>query len=531
MVKVFVSDALEPEGLEILQKTSGIETINKPGLAEDDLCKHLADVEGLIVRSGTKVTAKVLQAAPKLKWVGRAGIGVDNVDVEAASRRGVIVSNTPTGNMVTTAEHALSLMFSLARQVPQATASMKAGKWEKKKFKGVELFGKTLGLIGVGNIGKIVADRAIGLKMKVVGYDPFLSEEKAKAMGIELVSLDDLFGRADVISVHTPLTDQTRGIVGRSAFAKMRKGVLVINAARGGIVDEAALLEALNSGQCAGAALDVFVEEPPAAQSPLVAHPNVICTPHLGAATAEAQLNVAIQVAEQAVDYFKKGEIRNAVNIPAVPAGQAQALAPYLTLAEKMASFHSQLQTEGFDEVEVEYSGDVTKLTLKPITLAVLKGLLQPTLGESSGINLVNAPLLAAERGIKVKETTSPAAHDYTTLVRIRTRRGTQAPATIEGTVFGTSDPRVVAVGNYRIETPVQGTLLVFFNKDEPGAIGEIGGRLARAKVNIAGMSLGRESAGGKAMAILSIDQAASEDVIEDLLKAPQILSVRQIRL
>ncbi|MEW6776247.1 MAG: phosphoglycerate dehydrogenase [Bdellovibrionota bacterium] len=533
-MKVLVSDSLENEGLEILKKAKGLTLEVKTGLPEAELCKAVADVDALVIRSGTKVTAKVLEAAKNLKWIGRAGIGVDNVDVEAASRRGVIVSNTPFGNMITTAEHAISLLFSLAREVPQATASMKEGKWEKKRFKGVELFGKTFGVVGLGNIGKVVADRGLGLKMKVLAYDPFVSAEKAASLGIELASLEDIFKRADIITVHTPLTDQTRGIVGKDAFAKMKKGVLIVNAARGGIVDEAALLEALDSGKVAGAALDVFVEEPPTPGSTsekLVKHPKVICTPHLGAATAEAQLNVAIQVAEQAVDYLLKGETRNAVNIPAVPIEQAEQLAPYLTLAEKMGSFHSQMHPEGFDQVEVELIGEVATLITKPVVLAALKGLLTPSMSSETPVNYVNAPVIAHEKGIAVRQSQSIEAVDYASLIRIRTTKGGGSANSTEGAIFGKSGGRIVAVGNYRVEVIPRGTLMALSNRDEPGVIGSIGTCLSKHKVNIASMSLGRESQGGKAIAILEVDEPASDAAVKDLLAAPNILSVRQIRL
>lgn len=530
-MKVLVSDTLAQEGLEILNAAKGLEVDYKPGLSEDELCEQVADAEALIIRSGTTVTERVLDAAKNLKWIGRAGIGVDNVDVPAASKSGVIVSNTPTGNMVTTAEHAISLMCALTRQIPQATASMKAGKWEKKIFKGRELFNKNLGVVGLGNIGKIVADRAQGLKMKILGYDPFVSKEKAASLGIELVDLEELCKRADFITVHTPLNDATRGIVGKDAFAVMKKGVLLVQASRGGVVDEDALLEALNNGTVAGAALDVFVQEPTGADHPLVNHPNVICTPHLGAATFEAQLNVAVQVAEQCVDYLVNGEIRNAINIPAVPAEQVEQLQPYLTLAEKLGLFHAQLRPEGFDHVEIELMGEVAGMESKPVTLAALKGLLSPIKGNAALVNYVNAPVIAAEQGITVRESSTKETHDYTSHIRIRTRCKDGKEYSVEGAVFNVNDQRIVGVDGYRVEVIPSGTLLALKNEDLPGVVGGIGCLLAEENVNIASMQMGRDAPGGTALAFLSIDAPASPETLKKLEAVQHVLRVKQITL
>ena len=531
-MKILVSDSLSQEGLEILNSAKGLTVDYKPGLSEDELCAAVADAEGLIIRSGTTVTAKVLDAAKKLKWIGRAGIGVDNVDVPAASKSGVIVTNTPTGNMITTAEHAISLMCSLTRSIPQATMSMKAGKWEKKAFsKGRELYNKNLAVVGLGNIGKIVADRAQGLRMKVLGYDPFVTKEKAASLGIELLELDELFSRADYISVHTPLNDATRGLVGKKAFSQMKKGVMLIHAARGGVVDEDALLEALNNGTVAGAALDVFVEEPTSKDHPLVNHPNVICTPHLGAATVEAQLNVAVQVAEQAVDYFLKGEIRNAVNIPAVPAEQVEQLQPYLTLAEKLGLFHAQLRPEGFDSVDIDFMGDVAGMETKPVALAALKGLLSPSKGDAALVNYVNAPVIAAEQGISVRQSSTKDTHDYTSHIRIRTRSKGGKEYSVEGAVFNVNDQRIVSVDGYRVEVIPHGTLLALRNEDLPGVVGGIGMLLAEEKVNIASMQMGRDKPGGTAIAFLAIDGQASPTTLKKLEAVQHVLAVKQITL
>lgn len=529
-MKILVSDQLASEGVEILKGIPGANVVVKTGLSEDELCKEVADADALVIRSGTTVTEKILKAAQKLQIVGRAGIGVDNVDVPAATARGVIVANTPTGNIVTTAEHAIALLFSLARQVPQATASMKDGKWEKKKFKGYELTGKTIGVIGLGNIGKIVANRAQGLQMKVIGYDPFVTAEKARELGIELVDLDGLFTRADIITCHTPLNEHTRGIVGKDAFGKMKKGVLVVNAARGGIVDEDALLEALNNGKVAGAALDVFVEEPTPKDHPLVNHENVVCTPHLGAATYEAQLNVAVQVAELIRDYLTKGEIRNAVNMPGIPADQAELLRPYMTLGEKLGKFQGQMHPGGFDTVEIDYIGDVAELAIKPVTLAVLKGLLESVVDPGT-VNYVNAPSIAEQHGLHVRETKTTETHDYAAAIRLRTSRKDGESSSVEGAVYAKNDARIVAVGDYRVEVIPEGVLLALSNKDEPGVIGHVGTILAKHKVNIASMNLGRNKAGGKAISFLSIDEEAPEEAIRDIASSPNMLSVKQIRL
>ena len=408
VAKVLVSDALAPQGLAVLEQAPGLEVVNAPGLSPGELAEAIADVEGLVIRSGTKVTKDVLEAAKNLRVIGRAGIGVDNVDVPAATARGIVVLNTPEGNNVTTAEHAIALLVALARHIPQATASMKAGKWEKKQFQGMELFNRTLGLIGLGNIGRIVADRARGLGMRVIAADPHIAPDVAQKLDIELVSMEELISRADVMTVHVPRIPETTGLLGAQAFAACKPGVLVINAARGGIVDEAALLDALESGQVGGAALDVFVEEPPAPDHPLLSHPRVICTPHLGASTEQAQVNVSIAVAEQVRDYLIDGVIRNAVNVPSVSPELLEQIRPYLQLGEKLGRFQGQLCPGAIEEIEVEYAGEVAELRVAPITITVLKGLLESV---SDRVNMVNAPVIAQERGIRVVEIQVEPAH------------------------------------------------------------------------------------------------------------------------
>ena len=412
--KVLISDALSPAAVQIF-KDRGIEVDFQPNLGKDKdkLAEIIGNYDGLAIRSATKATAKIIEKATRLKVIGRAGIGVDNVEIPAATAKGIIVMNTPFGNSITTAEHAITLMLALAREIPQADASTQAGKWEKNRFMGVEITGKTLGIIGCGNIGSIVADRALGLRMKVIAFDPFLSPERAKDIGVEKVELDDLFKRADFITLHTPLTEKTKNIIDAAALAKMKKGVRIINCARGGLVDEQALVDALNSRQVAGAAFDVFVEEP-ATSNVLFGHPNVICTPHLGAATTEAQENVALQVAEQMSDYLLSGAISNAVNFPSITAEEAPKLKPFIELAEKLGSFAGQLTETGIAKVQITYEGHVAEMKIKALTSAVLSGLLRPMLGD---VNVVSAPVVAKERGMVVDEVTRAAQSDYESLI------------------------------------------------------------------------------------------------------------------
>ncbi|MCW3474105.1 phosphoglycerate dehydrogenase [Limobrevibacterium gyesilva] len=521
MTKVLISDKLSPAAVEIFRQR-GIAVDVKTGLSPADLRGLIGGYDGLAVRSSTKVTKELLEAAPNLKVVGRAGIGVDNVDVKSATARGVVVMNTPYGNAITTAEHAIAMMFALARQIPEASTSTKAGKWEKNRFMGVELFGKTLGLIGCGNIGSIVADRAHGLKMRVIAFDPYLTEKRALDLGVEKVELDDLIARADIISLHTPLTESTRNILSRAAIARMRKGVRIVNCARGGLLDEAALAEALKSGHVAGAALDVFETEP-ATASPLFGLENVVCTPHLGAATAEAQENVALQVAEQMSDFLLTGAVANAINMPSVTAEEAPRLKPYMELCRLLGAFAGQ-QTQARDgvlkRVIIEYEGNAAHLNQRPLTAAALAGLLGPMM---TGANMVNAPVLARERGIDVAETVHDRPSEYQTLVRITVDTGGQSRA-VAGTLFAGSKPRIVEIKGIKVEADFAPHMLYVTNHDKPGFIGRFGATLAGAGINIATFHLGRAEAGGDAICMVSVDEPVSEDVLAMVRTIPLVV-------
>jgi D-3-phosphoglycerate dehydrogenase len=521
--KVLISDALSPAAVAIF-KNRGLDVDFQPNLGKDKdkLAAAINGFDGLAIRSATKVTAKMLEQAKNLKVIGRAGIGVDNVDIPAATAHGIIVMNTPFGNSITTAEHAITLMLSLARQIPEADFSTRAGKWEKNKFLGVEIFSKTLGVIGCGNIGSIVADRAIGLKMKVIAYDPFLSEERARNLGVEKVELDELFRRADFITLHTPLTDKTRNIINAQSLAAAKKGVRVINCARGELVDETALCEALKSGHVAGAAVDVFREEP-ATQSCLFGLPNVVCTPHLGASTMEAQENVALQIAEQMSDYLLRGAITNAVNFPSISAEEAPKLKPYVALAEKLGSFAGQLTETGIKQVQISYEGVVAQMNTKALTSAAIAGLLRPMLQD---VIVVSAPVVAKERGIAVEETRRDAEGDYDSLITVTvvTDRQTRSVA---GTVYADERPRIINIKGIRMDAEFGPSMLYVTNQDKPGFVGRFASLLAEAGINIATFHLGRESAGGNAIALVEVDGAVPADV---LAKVQQITNVQQVK-
>lgn len=521
MPKVLISDKLSPRAVEIF-KDRGIEVDVKTGLSPAELRDIIGAYDGLAVRSATKVTREVLEATDRLKVVGRAGIGVDNIDIAAATARGTVVMNTPFGNSITTAEHALALMFALARDIPAANASTHAGKWEKSRFMGVELTGKVLGIIGAGNIGTIVADRAQGLKMRVIAYDPFLSQERAADIGVEKVELDDLFRRADFITLHTPLTDSTRGIIDAKAIAKMKKGVRIINCARGGLVVEEDLKAALESGHVAGAALDVFAHEP-AKENDLFGMENVVCTPHLGASTTEAQENVAIQVAEQISDFLLTGAVTNALNMPSVTAEEAPKLKPYMKLAEQLGSFAGQLTERALQKVEIFYEGDVAELNTKPLTQVILSGLLKPLM---ESVNMVNAPVIARERDIHVTETKNVESSDYHTLIRLRvtTERRARCAA---GTLFGGNRPRIVEINEIPIEAELGPHMLYVNNQDKPGFIGALGMALGEAGLNIATFHLGRATPNGDAVALVQVDQPISEEVIEKVRGLPHVMQAK----
>ena len=523
MPKVLISDKMSPKAAEIF-RARGVEVDEKPGLTKDELIAIIGDYDGLAIRSATKVTKDVLAAATNLKVVGRAGIGVDNVDIPAASARGVVVMNTPFGNSITTAEHAIALMFALARQLPEADASTQAGKWEKNRFMGVEVTGKVLGLIGAGNIGSIVADRALGLKMRVIAYDPFLTPERAKDLGIEKVSLDDLLARADFITLHTPLTDSTRNILSRENLGKTKKGVRIINCARGGLIDEAALKDGFDNGHIGGAALDVFVEEP-AEKSPLFGTPNFISTPHLGASTAEAQVNVAIQVAEQMADFLISGGVTNALNVPSLSAEEAPRLKPYMALAEQLGTLVGQLVSEEIRGVTVEVEGAAAALNIKPITAAVLAGLMRQ---HSDTVNMVNAPHLARERNIDVAEVRHERETDYHTLVRV-TIRTPDGERSVAGTLFGNATPRLVEMFGIKVEADMAGPMLYVVNEDKPGFIGRLGTTLGEAGVNIGTFHLGRRDAGGEAIVLLSVDQPVGEPLMWAICRLPGVRTVKAL--
>ena len=505
-------------------KERGLAADVKVGLAKEELERIVEDYDGLAVRSATKVTAKVIAAAQKLRVVGRAGIGVDNIDVKAATAKGVIVMNTPFGNSITTAEHAISLMMALARQIPEADRSTQAGKWEKSKFMGVELYAKTLGVIGCGNIGSIVADRAIGLKMKVIAFDPFLSPERAIELGVEKVELDQLLRRADFITLHTPLTDKTRNIIDANALAKTKKGVRVVNCARGGLVDEPALAAALKSGQVAGAAFDVFEIEPPK-DSPLFGLSNVICTPHLGASTSEAQENVALQVAEQMADYLLKGAVSNAVNFPNISAEEAPRLRPWVKLAEQLGLFAGQLTETSIKGVRIEYSGEVATLNTKPLTAAALAGVLRPVL---SDVNMVSAAISARDRGIQVEEVTRGQKGAFESYIRL-TVHTPEYDRSVAGTVFSDGRPRIIQVRDIDMEFEIAPRMLFIRNQDKPGFLGKFGMLMGEAGLNIATLNLGRDKPGGEAICMVAIDEQVTDEVLAKVKALPQVKRVNRL--
>jgi D-3-phosphoglycerate dehydrogenase len=520
--RVLIADKLSPAAIDIF-KARGVEVDVKTGLSKDELLKIIGDYDGLAVRSATKADKEVIAAAGRMKVIGRAGIGVDNVDIPAATAAGIVVMNTPFGNSITTAEHAIAMMFALARQLPVADASTQAGKWEKNRFMGVELYAKTLGLIGAGNIGSIVADRANGLKMKVVAYDPFLSPERAVEIGVEKVELDELLARADIITLHTPLTDKTRNSLGRENLAKTRKGVLIVNCARGGLVDEQALREGLDSGAIGGAGFDVFVEEP-AKQNVLFGAPNFVATPHLGASTNEAQENVALQVAEQMSDYLLTGAVTNALNSPSVSADEAPKLKPFVALAGKLGALAGQMVDFGIKSIDIAYEGEVAALNVKPLTATALAGLLRPMLAE---VNMVSAPAVAKERGIVLSESRQEESPVYDSLMRITvtTELGKRAFA---GALIG-GGPRVVEVKGMDLDAPFLPAMLYVNNLDKPGFIGALGNLLGAAGVNIATFNLGRKAAGDEAIALVGVDQAPDAELLAKVQALPHVKEARAL--
>jgi D-3-phosphoglycerate dehydrogenase len=528
-IKILVSDDVSENGLEPL-RAAGFAVEKRTGLKGDDLSEAMRDCEGLVVRSETKVTAQLMETAGNLRAIGRAGVGVDNIDVPAATARGIVVMNAPDGNTMTTAEHTLALLLALARQVPQGDASLKAGRWERKKFVGVELRGKTLGIVGLGRIGRVVASRALGFDMKIVAFDPFVTPEQARDSEIELASLEEVCTRADFITVHTPLTAETRGIIGARELARMKPDVRIINCARGGLVDETALYAAIKEGRVAGAALDVFAVEPPPADHPLLALDEVIVTPHLGASTREAQEGVAVTVAEQMRDYFLTGALRGAVNVPALGAQELNALQPYLALAERLGRFQAQLLDDAVREVSIEYAGEVAELDAAPVTRAFLAGLLR---NMSARSNVVNAFLIAEERGIAVTASykRGGGAGELTPAVTTRVAT-TGGKHTVAGALFGPQgDGRITEIDGFRIEAIPAGHMLVTLSSDVPGVVGRVGTCLGAHGVNISRFHLGRRERGGEAMAVIEIDAPLDDATLAELRSFEQVISARQIEL
>ena len=522
--RVLISDSLSPAAVAIF-KDRGVEVDVKPGLDKDQLAAIIGDYDGLAIRSATKVTPKLLESAPRLKVVGRAGIGVDNVDIPAATAKGVIVMNTPFGNSITTAEHAIAMMFALARELPAADASTQAGKWEKNRFMGVEITGKVLGIIGCGNIGSIVADRAIGLKMRVIAFDPFLSPERAIDLGVEKVELDDLLARADFITLHVPMTPQTKNVLSAENLAKTKKGVRIINCARGGLIDEEALRKLLDSEHVAGAAIDVFSVEP-AKENVLFGHPKVICTPHLGAATNEAQENVALQVAEQMSDYLIRGAISNALNFPSITAEEAPKLKPMIALAEKLGAFAGQLTEDRITQVKITYEGEAAKLKTKALTAAAVTGLLRPNL---SSINVVSAPAIAKERGIVVDEITRAAQSDFDSIITLTVVTDKQERS-LSGTVFSDGKPRIISIKDIRVDAEFAPTMVYVTNEDKPGFIGRFASVLGDSAINIATFALGRDREGGSAIALVEVDGDVSAEALGKIQVLPGVKAAKVLR-
>jgi len=524
MPKVLISDNMSDRAAEIF-KARGLEVDVKPGMSPDELKAVIGDYDGLAIRSATKVTPEIIEAAAKLKVIGRAGIGVDNVDLPSATAKGIVVMNTPFGNSITTAEHAIALMFALARQLPEADRSTQAGKWEKSRFMGVELTGKTLGIIGCGNIGAIVAERGIGLRMKVIAFDPFLAPDRAREIGVEKVELDELYRRADFITLHTPLTDSTRNMIDAKAIKKMKRGVRIINCARGGLVVEKDLKAAIESGQVAGAALDVFEAEP-AKENALFGTVNFVATPHLGASTEEAQENVAVQVAEQIADFLLEGAVINAINMPSMSADEAAKLAPYMRLAHLLGSFAGQLTESGLLKVAIEYQGEAADLNTTPLSATLLEGLLSPVL---ETVNMVNAPVIARERDIEVTEIKHAKAVDYQTRIKL-TVTTEKRVRSVCGTLFGGDKPRIIDIEGIELEAELSPHMLFTRNEDLPGLIGALGSAIGEAGLNIATFNLGRDRPGGNAIALIAVDDAVGDAVLTKVAALPHITQVKALK-
>lgn len=526
-MKILVSDNLAESGIERLKAVPEFDVEVNTSLTHDELHQIIKEYDALVIRSATKVSDDIVEAAVNLKVVARAGIGLDNVDIAAASKHGVVVMNTPEGNVITTAEHTIAMMFAVSRNIPQANASLRSGKWEKKRFRGKEVFNKVLGIIGVGRIGRVVADRAKSLRMNVIGYDPYISSEVVDKLGIEGVTLDELYARSDYISVHTPMTQETRNIINSDAFAKMKKGVFILNCARGGIVNEKDLYDAIQSGIVAGAALDVFAQEPPV-DNPLLTLEQVVVTPHLGASTDEAQENVAIAVADQVIDYLLRGTIRNAVNAPNIDGAVLSRLRPYLLLSEKLGSLIMQITGGAIEEVSIEYIGEVTSVETQPLTISILKGMLSPILGDM--VNFVNVPIHAKERNIRVTESMRNEAEDFTNLISVYVRTS-EDENLVAGTIFGKKDPRLVRINDFRLEAAMEGHLVLIYNIDTPGTIGAIGTCLGRHNINISMMDVGQVLERGQNIIFLRTDTAVQQHVVDELLAMENVNVVQVLEL
>ncbi|HAM37782.1 MAG TPA: phosphoglycerate dehydrogenase [Elusimicrobia bacterium] len=528
MYKVLVSDPLAKEGVEILEKNNEFSVTVKTGMKPDELKSMISEFDGLLVRSETKVTKEILDVAEKLKIIGRAGTGVDNIDTKEASKKGIVVMNVPGGNTISAAEHAVSMLLALSRNIPQANASLKKKEWKKKEFVGVEVFGKTVGVVGLGKIGLEVAKRLLSFGIKVLVYDPFVSKERAMQLGVETVSLDELFKNSDYITIHTPKTEATKNMVNSETIKKMKDGVRIVNCARGGLIDEQALAEALKSGKVKGAALDVFEKEP-LTESPFFEMNNVIMTPHLGASTEEAQTSVSVEIVKQLVEYFTNGTIRNAVNFPYIPSDVFQKMQPYILLSEKLGSFSSQMMQGRILSVGIGYSGEATKYDLSPITIAAVKGMLDPV-SEEGTINFINASYIAQEKGIKISESRVPDVSDFTNLisVKLKTENG---ESVISGTVFGKSDIRIVKINDYYVDVEITENILIFTNADKPGVIGKVGTILGKNSINIAAMEVGRKQVGGDAITIVNVDLSIPDKVLSEIKEQSEIKNVKMIKL
>ncbi|HEY7914241.1 MAG TPA: phosphoglycerate dehydrogenase [Blastocatellia bacterium] len=526
-MRILVSDGLEKTGVEILRSAEGVTVYERPDISADELERVIGDYDALIVRSKTKVTARLIEKAGSLKVVGRAGTGVDNIDVDAATRHGVVVMNAAAGNTVTTAEHTFAMLMSLARQIPQAVGSTRSGRWEKTKFLGVELYGKTLGIIGLGRIGSAVAERARAFGMRVLAFDPYFTPEAARDLGIEIVPLKEVLAGSDFITLHTPLTEETRGIINRESIALMKPNARIINCARGGLIDEQALAGAIRDGRVAGAALDVFEQEPVSPDNPLLSLDRVITTPHLGASTTEAQLNVATLIAEQVLDYLVNGTVRGAVNMPSVSAETLSFIGPYIMLGQKLGLFQGQVFGHDLREVEISYSGEVTEFDTKPVTQAIIAGLLSPVIER---VNMVNASIVAEQRGIKISQSESRRAQDFASLIRVRAVT-TERESEVAGAIFGRRDARIVRINGFNLEAIPNGHMLLLFNRDLPGVLGRIATYIGEQSVNISRLYLGRKKIGESAIALIQIDEPMTENALRGLLEIQDVISVKQVKL